>query len=134
MPKKASTVPRAPRGLRAHGSRLWRELHEVFDFSQDPHRAAVIEDICRTADLIDRLQAEVDKGDLRVKGSQGQPVSAPEIPELRLQREALVRMLARLDLPETAEQREAKTARLTEIRRDAAKSARFKVVTDGHSA
>lgn len=131
MPAKAPTIPRAPKGLKARGARLWRDLHAVFDFTQDPHRSAVIEDICRTIDLIDRLQREVDRGDIRVKGSQGQPVAAPEIPELRLQREALVRMLSRLDLPETAEQREAKAAKLSEIRRDVAKSSRFRVVVDG---
>ncbi|SHT63064.1 Uncharacterised protein [Mycobacteroides abscessus subsp. abscessus] len=43
-------VPRAPNGLKTKGQALWKALHEQFDFSQDPHRATLVEDICRTAD------------------------------------------------------------------------------------
>jgi hypothetical protein len=74
----------APRGLGRRGEALWRDLHEQFDFGLDPHRSALVEDACRTIDMIDRLQAVVDGAeDLRVRGSQGQPVGMPELAELR---------------------------------------------------
>lgn len=115
-------VPRAPRGLKARGRRLWVELHEQFDFTADPHRHALVEDACREADLIDRLQAVVDTTDLRVRGSQGQPVAAPEVAELRQHRSLLGQLLTRLDLPETQEVVEAKAAHISEVRRTAARS------------
>lgn len=117
-------VPRAPKGLKTRGRRLWVELHEQFDFTADPHRHALVEDACREADLIDRLQDVVDNNDLRVRGSQGQPVAAPEVAELRQHRALLGQLLARLDLPETVEVAEAKAAHVSEVRRTAAQ-ARF---------
>ena len=67
------TVPRAPNGLARRGRVLWAELHTEFDFTGEPHRRVLVEDACREADLVDRLQRAVTKNDLRVKGSQGQP-------------------------------------------------------------
>ncbi len=122
-----TTVPRAPRGLKTRGRAVWRELHEQFDFAADPHRHLLVEDICRTTDVIDRLQSVVDTEDLRVRGSQGQPVAAPAIGELRAQRALLGQLITRLGLPETDEVQEAKDARVSEVRRTAGR-ARFKSV------
>lgn len=74
-------IPRAPNGLKRGGKALWKDLHQQFDFTADPHRSALIEHACRTADMIDRMQAVVDGAeDLRVQGSQGQPVGCPSWP------------------------------------------------------
>ena len=55
-------------------------------------------------DVIDRLQAVVDDAaDLRVRGSQGQPVSLPELAELRQYRSLLASLLKALALPDTEE-------------------------------
>ncbi|NKS00468.1 hypothetical protein GS528_04805 [Rhodococcus hoagii] len=113
-------IPRCPNGLKARGKALWRDLHQTFDMSNDPHRQVLVEDACRTADLIDRLQAAVDSHDLRVKGSQGQPVAAPELAELRLHRGTLSQTLARLALPDTEELAEVKREHISEVRRQAA--------------
>lgn len=118
MTKKKT--PRAPKGLDTRGKRLWTEIHAVFDLSQDPHRAVLLEDACRTADLIDRLQAEVDSQDLRVRGSQGQPVAAPELAEIRQHRGTLATLLGKLALPDTEEMQEIKQKHVTEVRRQAA--------------
>ncbi|MEU9807030.1 hypothetical protein [Mycobacterium sp. NPDC050853] len=116
-------VPRAPNGLKTKGAALWRSLHEQFDFSQDPHRSTLVEDICRTADAIDRMQKVVDKADdLRVKGSQSQPVAMPELPELRQYRALKARLLKDLALPDTDELAGAKAEHLTIVRRTAARA------------
>lgn len=96
-------VPRAPNGLGRRGAALWRDLHGAFDFTGEPHRAVMVEDACREADLVDRLQKAVDTNSLRVKGSQDQPVAAPELSELRLHRKALVDMLRVLAIPDAEE-------------------------------
>ncbi|MGI1849271.1 hypothetical protein [Rhodococcus aetherivorans] len=113
-------TPRAPRGLGRRGKALWRDLHQTFDFTQDPHRQALIEDACRTADVIDRLQEAVDAHDLRVRGSQGQPVAAPELAELRQYRALLGQLLSRLALPDTEELAEVKAKHVSDVRRKAA--------------
>lgn len=94
------TVPRAPNGLQRRGKALWTDLHTTFDFADEPHRRVLVEDACREADLVDRLQRAVDKNDLRVKGSTNQPVPAPELTEIRLHRKALADMLRALALPD----------------------------------
>ncbi|ALI28382.1 hypothetical protein XA26_45820 [Mycolicibacterium fortuitum] len=93
-------VPRAPAGLGRRGKALWTELHTEFDFAGEPHRRVLVEDACREADLIDRLQRAVTSHDLRVRGSQAQPVIAPEVSELRLHRKALADILRALALPD----------------------------------
>lgn len=115
-------TPRAPRGLKSAGRTLWRELHEQFDFSADPHRSALVEDVCRTKDVIVRLQAVVDEaGDFRVRGSQGQPVGMPELAELRQYRALLASLLRALALPDTEELAEVKERHLSSVRRRAVK-------------
>lgn len=118
--KDDQAVPRAPKGLGRRGRALWRDLHQTFDFSADPHRQVLIEDAARTADLIDRLQEAADANDLRVRGSQGQPTAAPELGELRQYRALLATLLTKLSLPDTEEMQEIKTAHVAEVRRKAA--------------
>lgn len=67
--------------------------------------------------------------DLRVRGSQGQPVGMPELAELRQYRALLASLLRALALPDTEELAETKSAHLSQVRREAAKSrATLKVV------
>ncbi|WP_139000207.1 hypothetical protein [Rhodococcus zopfii] len=113
-------TPRAPKGLGTRGRALWRDLHREFDMTRDPHRMVLVEDACRTADLIDRLQESVDAQDLRVRGSQGQPVAAPELAEIRQHRGTLAMLLGKLALPDTEEMQELKKQHVTEVRRQAA--------------
>ena len=48
----------------------------------------------RVLDEITRLEAELDKGDVVVEGSKGQPVASRLLGELRAHRWLLVRMLS----------------------------------------
>lgn len=48
--------PRVPRGLSVKGTRLWREMHKTFsDFN--PAELVLIEESCRIADRLDRLNS-----------------------------------------------------------------------------
>ncbi|EIC67162.1 hypothetical protein [Mycobacteroides abscessus] len=117
----SNTVPKAPKGLGTRARTLWREIHAQFDFTADPHRKSLIEEACRTVDTIDRLQAEIDAAsDLRVRGSQGQPVAIPELPELRQYRSLLASLLKSLSLPDTEELSTLKKDNLSSVRRRAA--------------
>lgn len=94
-------IPRAPTGLLARGRQLWRELHAVYDFTEAPEKQAILEEACRTADVVKRLQAVVDAADdLRVRGSQNQPVAMPELLELRQYRALMVQLLKALGCPD----------------------------------
>ncbi|WP_305093563.1 hypothetical protein [Prescottella sp. R16] len=94
-------IPRAPTGLSARGKQLWKELHVVYDFADAPEKTAILEEACRTADVVKRLQAIVDAAaELRVRGSQGQPVAMPELLELRQYRALMVQLLKALGCPD----------------------------------
>lgn len=94
-------IPRAPKGLLARGRQLWKELHEVYDFADAPEKRAILEEACRTADVAKRLQAVVDAADeLRVRGSQGQPVAMPELQELRQYRAQMAQLFKALSCPD----------------------------------
>ncbi|RIR96183.1 hypothetical protein D2E50_00775 [Mycobacteroides abscessus] len=97
-PETHIRVPRAPNGLQRRGRQLWRDLHTMVEF--EPHRMVLVEDACREADVIDRLQKSLDKSDLRVKGSNQQQVAAPELAELRLHRNTLSSLLKALSIPD----------------------------------
>jgi hypothetical protein len=66
-----------------------------------PEKRIILDDACRTADVVKRLQDIVDAADdLRVRGSQGQPVAMPEVAELRHYRALLTTLLRALTLPD----------------------------------
>ncbi|CAM9601693.1 unnamed protein product, partial [Phaeothamnion confervicola] len=93
-------TPRAPEGLGTRGRKTWRELWSEYDFSDAPERLLVLEDLCRTVDMVDRLQTVVSGlDDLRVEGAAKQPVAAPEVSELRYYRQLMVQLVKALDLP-----------------------------------
>lgn len=76
-------------------------LHEEYNFDPAPEKRLIAEEACRTADVVDRLHAIVDAAeDMRVRGSQGQPVSMPEVAELRQYRALFVTLLKALTLPD----------------------------------
>ncbi|BBX69416.1 hypothetical protein [Mycolicibacterium psychrotolerans] len=96
-----NTVPKAPTGLKARGRQLWREIQAVYSFDDAPEKQILLEEACRTSDVIKRLQDTVDAAaDLRVRGSQGQPVAMPEVAELRQFRALLTQLLKSLTLPD----------------------------------
>lgn len=112
---------RSPAGLGLAGKRLWRSTDEVFDFTDEPHKVQLLTEACRVADTVAELDEAAADAPLTVKGSMGQPVISPFIAEARVQRALLAQLLGRLSLPDTEDEAEAKTERLSRTRRRAAK-------------
>jgi hypothetical protein len=95
---------RAPNGLKAGGKRLWTQIAEEFDLEETPEVALLLEQACRTRDLVDRLQALVDAApSLQIAGSRGQPAPLPELTELRQYRAQLAALIKQLDLQDDEE-------------------------------
>jgi len=94
-------IPKAPPGLKANGKAIWRALHAAYDFEDCPEKLVILSEACRTADVVRRLQAIVDcADDIRVRGSQGQPVAMPELCELRQYRALLASLLKAINCPD----------------------------------
>src|SRR6476646_7951528 len=98
---------RSPASLGDAGKKLWREMHAVFDFEDEPHKVQVLTQACRVADVV----AELDEAPLTVKGSMGQQGISPFIAEARAQRALLAQLLGRLGLPDTDDEAEVKAER-----------------------
>lgn len=89
--------PTAPAGLGPTGGKLWRSVLD--DFELRPDELRILEDACREAALIDKLQHEIDQlTTLIARGSMGQPVANPLIQEVRQHRATFAQLMARLKL------------------------------------
>jgi hypothetical protein len=64
-------ITRAPAGLGRSGRTLWRSVAGDYDLRPDELR--ILADACATADLIDRMAAELAGAGLTVEGSQRLP-------------------------------------------------------------
>ena len=94
---------KTPAGLRAAGKRLWAAVAESFVLN--PGELAVLEQACRTADELDRLDKAVRAlPDLVVSGSMGQPRMHPLLNEARAHRLLLERLVGALALPDEDEE------------------------------
>lgn len=95
MPRKQPPTP-APAGLTGSGLALWSSI--VTEFELGDHELAVLRDACRTVNVIDALQARVDRDGVLNESPQGLRVH-PAVVELRQQRLALTKLLAALKIP-----------------------------------
>lgn len=91
-----TAAPRPPARLGRGGRALWRAVVEDFDLNQNERM--LLDQACRTADLIDKLQAQLEADGLMRKTSQGERVH-PAAVELRQQRITLARLFVALELP-----------------------------------
>lgn len=92
-------MPKMPVDLDVAGVSLWKSIADAqYELRADELR--VLEDACRTADLIEDLRLEAQGAQRIVKGSQGQPVINPLISELRQYRSTLASLLRQLHLPD----------------------------------
>lgn len=94
------SAPTAPAGLEPSGIALWKSITTGYQFR--PDELAVLEDACRTADIITAMEkawAE-DGRPMTTRGSQGQLVAHPLISELRQHRAARATLLRQLKLPD----------------------------------
>ena len=87
----------APRTLGPRGKRLWRDILAEYELTDA--ELAILLEACRTADLVERLDAAIAGSDLTIPGSRGQVIVHPVAQELRQQRDLLSRLIMRLALP-----------------------------------
>lgn len=103
-----------PRTLKAAGKRLWKETTDKYELRQDEQE--MLRAACAEADLISRMEKELEDQPLTVKGSMGQLVPHPLVSELRQHRATMSALLRGLKLPDDApsagnQQREAANSR-----------------------
>lgn len=95
---------RVPADLGKPGKALWRRITAEFDLENDPDKAELLYQACRTKDQIAELDEAAAEAPLTVKGSMGQPVISPFIAEARVQRGLLAQLLARMNFAEAADE------------------------------
>jgi hypothetical protein len=93
-----SEQPR-PDDLGERAGRLWDEITNHDDFTLRVDEYYVLESACREMDIIDRMEAHQRHDDLIGVGSQGQPVAAPLLAELRQHRALFNACMKQLALP-----------------------------------
>ena len=93
-----ATKPTRPPKLGRKGSALWRDIASQYELRPDETRT--LEDACREADLIERLEDELREAPLMVAGSMGQLVASPLVSEVRQHRATLGQLLRSLKLPD----------------------------------
>lgn len=96
--------PKTPDGLGTEGRKLWRETVTAFDFTEEPYKRRILFDACKTADLIDQLDAAMAGQPLTAKGSMGQLVIHPLIAQSQAARTQLAQLLTRLNFTPIAEE------------------------------
>jgi hypothetical protein len=89
-----SQIPRAPSGLAARGRALWHAVQT--DYLLDPVEETVLTELCKAADVCDRLRAELDKAPLVVTGSVKQQRLSPLVGALQNQERLLDRLAGTL--------------------------------------
>lgn len=109
--------PRMPANLARSGKALWRQTIYAYDLRADELR--VLEDACREADLVDRLEHSLGDAPTFIEGARGQEVINPLFGEIRQHRGMVAGLLAKLKLSDETD--EAKQTR-EEKARDAAKA------------
>ena len=81
-PESGSRRLRKPTGLGPKGSKFWGQIADEYALEDTPEVALILEQACRTLDIVERLQRIVDEApSLQVNGSRGQPAPLPELTE-----------------------------------------------------
>ena len=99
---------KAPRGLATAGRRLWGAV--TSDYELESHELLLLENSCRTADLIAELQARID-ADGAVLPLESGGKTHPAVAEIRQQRITLARLLVALRVPAGEQQEDARPQR-----------------------
>lgn len=93
---------RTPSGLGEDGLELWTDITGEYELRFDELR--ILELACRQWDLLcgmeAQLNSDLDSGQWSVKGSMGQDVAHPLLPEIRQHRALFSRLVAQLKLPD----------------------------------
>lgn len=123
-PEKAA--PAQPKGLGPRSKALWSSVTTEYILRSDEY--ILLEDLCRTMDLIDDLRGEL-RGvgmtyeDLKTGGIR----THPALSELRMQRQTAAALAKQLRLPEPDDERAARGAEDRETKARKAANARWAV-------
>lgn len=91
-------VKRAPAGLDRRGRAFWRSATGRYSFSDG--ELLLLEEACRSLDVLDSLAVAIAGQGVTVAGSKGQTRANPLLVEARGQKLALARLIAALRLPD----------------------------------
>lgn len=91
-------TPAVPKGLSVSGRALWRAVLDEYELDQ--HELLVLKEACRTADRLDRLEAESAAGPITTTNRHGDEVVHPCLVEARQCSLTMARLLAALRLPQ----------------------------------
>lgn len=97
-----------PTRLSKSAHALWDDVTSEWDLRPDELR--MLEDACREASLVDRIERELSAG-LLTLGSTGQVRAHPLLGEVRQHRVAMSQLLSRLNLPDADAEGRAQDAR-----------------------
>jgi hypothetical protein len=89
-------IPVPPRGTGLNGGKLWRDVLGKYELEQ--HELALLREMVRCVDLLDKLHGITNREGLMVKGPHGSKPH-PAVTEARQARIALARLTAALRLP-----------------------------------
>lgn len=87
-----------PARLSASARALWLGVTERWELRPDELR--ILEDACREATLVDKIEESLKGAELVTDGSTGQMRAHPLLPEVRQHRVAMTSLLSRLALPD----------------------------------
>lgn len=90
------STPRAPRGLKAGGKRLWKAVTDEFELGE--HELSVLLQASRTVDALDELERIVIAEGVTHDSPQGVRAH-PALVEARQQRITLAKLVASLRIP-----------------------------------
>lgn len=110
--------PRTPANLGTKGRKFWDDTTGTYEFR--PDELCILEDACRTLDLVDRLEKDLRGADLVTAGSMGQDVANPLLSEVRQHRTVFARLAKQLALPDEGEAPAAAAGERSTKARDAA--------------
>lgn len=110
----------APKNMGTRGLAFWNKVTGKYELRAD--ELVILEDACREMKLIDDLQDAMRGESMIMKGSMGQPVVNPLVPELRQHRNTLKALLASLKLPDDVAEGESVDEPRSVQAREAAKS------------
>lgn len=89
---------RAPSGMGERSLRLWHAVADKYELRPDEYR--LLEDVCRQAAIVDRLERELVGAPMIMRGSMGQAVANPLLTEIRQHRASVASLFRQLGLPD----------------------------------
>lgn len=97
-PKK----PKAPAGLAARGRKVWTETVASYELRSD--ELGLLAELCRSLDVLDRIEVELSKSPLMIPGSTGQSRPNPLLGEARGHRQVITQLSRSLGLADVPEE------------------------------